>query len=154
MRTRIGAIALAALFPISSFAVDDAIKDQIEARQSIMNIYGFSMGTLGAMAKGKMDYDAKLASAAAGNLHLASQMDGSMMWAPGTDNSVSELKDLTSAKPEGWSQYEKVSKIGDDFDAAAAKLAAEAGNGLDALRASIGGVGKTCKGCHDITKAK
>jgi len=129
-------------------------EDMIEARQSVMRLYGFSMGTLGAMAKGKMPYDAEKAAAAASNLKLMTQIDGSSMWAPGTDNSVPAFKDLTEAKPDGWKRYPEVSKIDEEFTAAVMKLADSAGNGLDALRADIRGVGKGCKGCHDISKAK
>jgi len=34
---------------------------QIKARQSVMQIYSFNLGQLGAMAKGEIKYDAKLA---------------------------------------------------------------------------------------------
>jgi len=155
MRNKFAAIALTLALPLSAMAdSDDPRVEVIEARQSIMHLYSFSMGTLGAMAKGRMEYDAEKAARAAKNLSLASQIDQSEMWVPGTDNSVEDLKDVTEAKPDGWANYEKVSKINGDFKMAALKLEAEAGKGLGALRGSIGGVGKGCKGCHDITKAK
>lgn len=154
MKKKIASLALALTLPVSVMAGDDPREDMIEARQSIMHLYGFSMGTLGAMAKGKIEYDADKASEAAKNLHIATQLSQNSMWAKGTDNSIEDLKDITKAKPDGWAQYEKLAVIGEKFSVAAEKLAAEAGNGLGALRANIGGVGKACKGCHDISKAK
>ena len=35
-----------------------------------------------------------------------------------------------------------------DLEAASKTLSAEAGNGLDALKGSLGAAGKTCKACH------
>lgn len=154
MKKLLATIGIALILPVTAYAVDDAVKDQIETRQAIMSIHGYYMGKLGAMAKGKMPYDAELAARAANNMLATSKIDSQDLWSPGTDNSVPELADLTSAKPEGWSEYEKLSKISTDFNAALADLAANAGTSLDALRGSIGGVGKSCKGCHDIAKAK
>jgi cytochrome c556 len=145
---------IAFALPTMSIAADDPVKDIIEARQSVMNLYAYSMGTLGGMAKGKIEYNAEVAAAAAKNLQLVDQLDQASMWPEGSHNGVDAYKDLTKAKPEGWSEYPKLAKISEDLSAAAEKLAANAGNGLDALRANIGAVGKTCKGCHDIAKAK
>jgi cytochrome c556 len=154
MKKIIFTITLSLIFPLSSMAAGDPLEDMIKARQSVMILYGFHMGTLGAMAKGKIEYNAEAAAAAAKNIHLTTQLNTRAMWAPGTDNSVPALKDLTKAKPEAWSEWEKLSKIDSDFKAAAEKLAGTAGNGLDALRADLGAVGKTCKGCHEVAKAK
>jgi len=95
-----GQLAAACVVALSlaggSVAAADGPHDKaIKARQAMFQLYSFSIGTLGGMAKGKIEYNAE-----------------------------------------------------------AAVLAAEAGNGLDALRAAIGDVGKSCKGCHDEYRAK
>jgi len=40
------------------------------------------------------------------------------------------------------------------FVTASTTLAENAGGGLDALRANIGALGASCKGCHDTYRAK
>jgi cytochrome c556 len=154
MKKLLATLSIAILLPTSAYAVDDAIKSKIETRQAIFTIYGHYMGILGAMAKGEMPYDAELAGAAANNMLNNSKFNSSDLWTPGTDNSVPGLEDLTNAKPEGWSEYEKLGEISAKLDAALVDFAASAGNGLDSLRGSIGSVGKNCKACHEIAKAK
>ena len=45
--------------------------------------------------------------------------------------------------------YPAIADAGKAYADAVNALAAEAGNGLDALRATIGDLGASCKGCHD-----
>ena len=52
-----------------------------------------------------------------------------------------------------WENLPDVVMKWEAFGAAATGLAAEAGNGLDALRAAIGPVGGTCGACHDAYRA-
>jgi cytochrome c556 len=116
-----------------------------------MQIYSFNLGILGAMAKGEAEYDAKLAGASANNLLAAAQMDNGAMWPQGSG--LDAYADKTSAKPEIWSTYPKTAEKHAVLTEAAVKMAAEAANGLDAVKANIGGIGKGCKGCHDDFRA-
>ena len=125
----------------------------IKARQAMYQLYSFSAGVLGDMAKGKIEYDAELARELAGNLNAAANLGQSAFWPAGSDNSNPEnLKNR--ALPKIWETFPAISENAQQLKDAAAVLAAEAGNGIDALRGSMGAVGKSCKGCHDEYRAK
>jgi cytochrome c556 len=134
-----------------SAQADKATEGAIKARQSLMQVYSFNLGKLGAMAKGEADYDADLAAALAKNLLAAAQMDNRLMWPQGSGNDAYAGK--TRALPAIWATYPKISEKSAALTAAVEKLAAEAGNGLDGIKANIGGVGGGCKGCHDDFRA-
>ena len=119
----------------------------IEARQGEMELRSFSAGPLFYMAKGEMPYDAEQAAKLANNLKVLLQLDIGAAWAAGTGNDKYPGK--TEAKPEIWSTYPEVAEHGKEYANAVNELAAVAGNGLDALRSKIGGLGDACKGCHD-----
>ncbi len=138
------------LCAVSSVAVaeDFPFKKQIVARQAFMQVYAYNLGLLGAMAKGEADYDAKIATGAAGNLLAAAKMDNSTMWPKGSDAEAPGLDGKTRAKTETWSTYPKVTEKHQDLTDALIEMAAVAGNGLDAVKSNMGAVGKGCKGCH------
>ena len=76
------AIALGAA-PSVAGEFDKAIK----ARKALMQVYAWNIGMLGAMAKGKMPYDADQAQAAANNLLAAVSMKNGPMWPKGSGTS-------------------------------------------------------------------
>ena len=129
-----------------SIADDSPFEAEIEARKAFMQVVKFNMGVLGGMARGKVDYDATAAETAAKNMHLLTQMNNTAMYPKGSDSK--SLPDETTAKPEIWSSA-KIGEIHGQWAKASATLAETAGKGLPELRANIGAVGKTCKGCHD-----
>jgi len=143
------ALGLALLTGSASVALaqDKSIERAVTARQSLMALNAFNIGPLGAMAKGEIPYDAKVASAAATNLSLLQQIDQSRMWPKGSD---SETIDKTRALPAIWEKYPDILTKHDDAAKAADALAAVAGNGLDALRGAIGTMGKACGACHEL----
>ena len=120
---------------------------QIKARQSVMQLYAFNLGILGAMAKGEAEYNAEQASTAAANLETLVNMNNGAMWPQGSDATANPGK--TRAKLENWTSYPKAAEFGMALKEAAAKMSGEAGNGLEALQAAIGPVGKSCGGCHE-----
>lgn len=128
-------------------AAKDPNINAIKARQGNMEIRAFNAGPLFAMAKGKMDYDAALASKLAGNLKLLLELDTSRDWPKGSDNKNYPKK--TTALPAIWTTYPEVGKYGKKYAAAVNEVNGVAGKGLDALRSKIGALGKSCKGCHD-----
>jgi cytochrome c556 len=138
-----------ALMAVQASAAD--FDSQIEARQAWMEVLGYNVGVLGAMTRGKMDYDADLASAAANNISLAAQMNNGSMWPQGSDM---DSHDDTVAKAALWANFGDAGKYLGDLKTASAALAGEAGNGLDALKGAFGPVGKTCSGCHKQFRAK
>ena len=124
---------------------------QIKARQAVMQLYAFNLGILGSMAKGAVEYDADQASIAADNLSALASMNIGAMWPQGSG--ITGNEGITWAKDENWTEYPKAAEKGKAFKDAAANMASEAGNGLDALRGAMGPLGGSCKGCHDAFRA-
>ena len=118
---------------------------EIKARQAHMQLYSYNLGILGAMAKGEVEYDAAAASAAAKNLAAVATMDQSSCWTPGTD---SESVEGNRALPAIWENIPDVIKISTAFAEATVALSETAGDGVEALQAGIGAVGKGCGDCH------
>lgn len=141
-----GAVTAAA--PVLADAIDDAIK----ARRGYYQVVSHNAGALFAMAKGDVEYNAEQATTHAKNLEMLSQMNNSTMWPAGSSNADRAGK--TRALPVIWSTFPAIGEKGKAFGAATAKLAASAGGGLDALRADIGALGASCKGCHETYRAK
>lgn len=150
--TKIGLTIIGLSFIIPAFAAKDPNLKLIKARQSEMQLRSFNAGPLFGMAKGKVEYNADLASMLANNLLLQTKLDMGRAWAEGTDNVA--YKGKTAALPESWSTYPKVAEKGKAFKKAVKELAAVAGNGLDALKPKVSALGKSCKGCHDDFREK
>ena len=145
---------LLSLAPFVTSAQDASnFEKQIEARQSFMRVYAFNLGLLGSMAKGETSYDAQLATDAAENLLANAKMKNSAMWPAGSDADAEGLKDKTWAKAVIWSNFAEVGEKHQALTDALTTMAAEAGNGLDAVRANMGAVGDGCKGCHESFRA-
>ncbi len=117
----------------------------VKARQAHMSLNGFNIGVLAGMARGKVDYDAEAASAAAKNLAALAGMDQSRYWEPGTD---SDSLAGTRALPAIWANPEDVASKAAALADATAALAGTAGDGLEALQAGLGPVGQACGACH------
>ncbi len=142
--------AIAAIIAMTAALADEhQFADEIQARQSLMQVYRFNLGLLGSMAKGDREYDADLAAAAASNLLAVANMKNAAMWPAGSSEDGEGLAGVTFAKAENWSNYPLVAEKHQALRAALETMAAEAGNSLDAVRANIGAVGKGCKGCHE-----
>jgi cytochrome c556 len=135
------AMALTLAVPAQAqFAKPD---DAIKYRKASFNVMATHFGRLGAMANGRLPYDAK---AAADNAELVTTMS-KLPWAAfgeGTD------KGETRAKPEIWKESAKYKEAADKMQAEMAKLnvAAKAGN-VEALKAAFGPAAASCKTCHD-----
>ena len=69
------------------------------------------------------------------------------LWPEGSDL-VATQHDGTRAKAVIWEDVDTFLMGFADLEAASKTLSAEAGNGLDALKGSLGAAGKTCKACH------
>ena len=118
-------------------------EDAIKYRKASFTVMSAHFGRLGAMANGRVPYDAK---AAAENAEVVSAL-AKLPWAAfgeGTD------KGETRAKPEIWKESAKFKEASDKMVAEVGKLntAAKAGN-LDALKAAFGPAAASCKACHD-----
>lgn len=146
------AASIVALLLSSAVLAEGPHDKAIKARQAIFQLYLYNIGVLSGMAKGKVEYDATLATEAATNLQLASSLGQSTLWPAGSDNGNADNA-RTRALPAIW-EKPGIADKGKALSDAVAVLASEAGNGLDSLKASIGDVGGACKGCHDDYRAK
>lgn len=118
-------------------------EDAIKYRKASLSVMSAHFARLGAMANGRVPYDAK---AAADNAEVVSAL-AKLPWAAfgeGTD------KGDTRAKPDIWKESAKFKEASDKMVAEVGKLntAAKAGN-LDALKAAFGPAAASCKACHD-----
>lgn len=145
--TRLCLLIVGLTLTAPGFAAQDPLKNAIKARQGEMQLRAFNVGPLFAMAKGKIDYDAAMASKLAGNLKLLLDLDASRHWPKGSD--IDNYMGDTTALPEIWTTYPEIGNYGKKYAQAVNELAAEAGNGVEALKSKIGPVGDSCKGCHD-----
>lgn len=124
-------------------------EDAVKYRQSALSVMGTHFGRLGAMANGKVPFDAKVA---ADNAQLVAVM-ARLPWAgfgPGTD------KDPRSkAMSEVWTEQAKFQAASEKLVAEADKMAAATKTGnLDALKTSFGSTADSCKSCHDVFRNK
>ncbi|TCL09313.1 cytochrome c556 [Shimia isoporae] len=137
--------AAALTFVGATAFADGHIDHAIKARQAQMQLYAFSLGTLGGMAKGEIEYNAEMASAAADNLAALTMMNQSAYWPQGSD---SGSNDKSRAKADMWANFPDVMSKGQALGEAAVAMKAAAGTDLDALRGAIGPVGAACQACH------
>ena len=135
-------------------SADEALEKAVKARQSVMQIYAFYLGKLGAMAKGEAEYDAEMASTFATNLHTVATMNNGAMWPQGSGVDNPDLADKTAAKPEIWSTYPEVAEKSKALGAALESMVAVAGDGQEALGGAMGPVGQACGGCHKPFRVK
>jgi cytochrome c556 len=139
-----GLIAVAAPASAQFAKPEDAIK----YRQSALFVMSQHFGRVGAMANGRVPFDAKVA---AENAEVVAEM-AKLPWAafgPGTD------KGNTKAKPEIWTDSAKFKEHSDKLVADTAKLAAAAKTGnLDNLKTAFGATAGSCKACHDAFRAQ
>ncbi|BAQ71053.1 cytochrome c [Rhodovulum sulfidophilum] len=141
--TRVTIFALAAAAATLAHAAD-ATDPAVKARQEAMETIGKNMKSIADMAKGKADFDAQAAGAAAAVIaETADKVPG--LFETRADDPESE------AKPAIWDDF-------GDFTEKSEALQAAAGSAdmasLDALRNSVGEIGRTCKSCHDDYRVK
>ncbi|MDT9000063.1 cytochrome c [Paucibacter sp. APW11] len=123
--------------------------DAIEYRQSGFTILATHFKRVSMMAQGKTPFDAKLAAEntavmmAVAKLPFSAFPEGSTTGHP------------TAARAEIWKEADKFREASEKMISEVAKLdaAARAGN-LDQIKAAVGGVGQSCKACHDSYKDK
>ena len=118
-------------------------EDAVKYRKAGFTLMAAHFGRLGAMAQGKVPFDAKLAADNADVLAVVSKLPYAG-FVEGSD------KGETRAKPEIWKESAKFKEAADKNQAEMAKLVAAAKTGnLDNLKAAFGSAAPTCKACHD-----
>src|SRR5260221_8216096 len=136
--------AVLAASAASLFMLDAAAQAKpevlVKQRQAAMTLQGKYMGPLGAMAQGKVPYDAKIVQRNAGFLEALSQMP----W-DGFDASTKGEK--SAALPAIWEKAGEFKQAGERLQNEAAKLVQVSKGGDEAaVKAQIGAVGKSCGG--------
>ena len=135
--------AVAVTVSVPAMAQFQKPEDAVKYRKAAFTVMGAHFSRVGAMANGRVPFDAAMA---AENAALA-EMVAKLPWAgfgPGTD------KGDTRAKPEIWTEQAKFNAGADKMQAELAKLSAAAKTGnLDAVKTAFGAAGQTCKACHD-----
>jgi cytochrome c556 len=118
-------------------------EDAIKYRKAAFTVMAAHFGRIGAMADGKVPFDAAAVQA---NAEIATMMSKLPYTAfgPGTDTGD------TRAKPNVWSDNAKFTAAATKMQEEMAKLnvAAKSGN-LGQIKAAFGPVGGACKACHD-----
>lgn len=115
----------------------------IEYRKSAMFLIGQHFGRLGAMANGRVPFDAKAAADNAAVVEFVSRLPWPA-FGEGTD--LGETK----AKPAIWKEMPQFREKAQQMQDAVAKLNAAAKTGdLAQLKAAFGPTAQTCKACHD-----
>ena len=145
-------IAAAALFTSLSapaLAQFQKPEDAVKYRKAALTVMGTHFGRIGAMANGRVPFDAK---AAQENADVVAEM-AKLPWAgfgAGTDKGAP-----TKALPAVWAEQAKFKDHSDKLQAEATKLAAAAKTGnLDNVKTAFGATAGTCKACHDNFRSK
>ena len=144
---KLASLALAlsvAAFALPASAQFAKAEDAIKYRQSALFVMQQNFGRIAAMAAGRAPFDAKVAADSA----AVADFVGKLPWAAfgeGTDKGRDNR-----AKPEIWTDKAKFNEYADKMQAEMAKLnaATKTGN-LDNIKATMAGVGGSCKTCHD-----
>jgi cytochrome c556 len=119
-------------------------EDAIKYRKSVLTVMGNHFGRIGAMANGKVPFDAKAVQA---NAELVATLS-MLPWSAFGDDTKTGGE--TRAKPEIWAEMDKFKAAQTKMQDEVAKLnvAAKTGN-PDQIKAAFGDAGKSCKACHD-----
>jgi cytochrome c556 len=139
------AAALTALPAVAQFAKPE---DAIKYRKSSLFVMGQHFGRIGAMAQGRVPFDAKAAADNAAVVEVMSKLH----WAAFTEGTD---KGETRAKPEIWKDAAKFKEAQDRFMTESLKLSVAAKSGkLEDLKTATAAVGGACKNCHDNFREK
>lgn len=133
-------------FSIPASAQFAKAEDAVKYRQSSFSVMGTHFSRLGAMANGKVPFDAKIAEE---NAELVATLAKLPLAAFGAGTEGGK------AKANIWQEQAKFKEHGDKLVEETAKLAVAAKTGdIEKLKASFGAAAATCKACHDSYKNK
>ncbi|KAB2891140.1 MAG: cytochrome c [Burkholderiaceae bacterium] len=121
-------------------------EDAVKYRQGALFVMGQHFSRLGAMANGRVPFDAK---AAQENADVVADM-AKLPWAgfgAGTEGG--------KANAAIWKEQAKFKEHAEKLEAESVKLAAAAKTGnLDNLKTAFGSAANSCKACHDAYRNK
>ena len=146
LKSTLGAGVAAAVIATATIAGSHSGKDMdpaVAARHAQMQMIGYSIGILGAVAKGEMEFDAAMVNSAAANINSLAMLDRTTLWIEGTEQGAAHG---SRAKAEIWSDPDGFAKEFDALAAAAEPLMTAAD--VDAVRANMQALGGSCSACH------
>ena len=141
------ALALGSGYTLTAFS---QVKPDVlvKQRQAAMTLQGKYFGPMGGMAAGKVPYRADVVTYNASLLDALSRM-------PWDGFAESTKGEKSAALPAVYSDPAKFKAAQDRFqDAVQALVKVSTGSDETAIKAAIGGVGKTCGGCHQDFREK
>lgn len=116
----------------------------VDARHAQMQVIGYSIGILGATAKGEMDFNSDMVDSAAQNIATMASLNRASLWIEGTEQGT---VDDTRAKAEIWSDPEGFNAGFEKLKAAASAIVGA--SDAAAVGAGMGDLGGACKACHE-----
>lgn len=123
-------------------------KKATELRQSVFKLLASNIGPIGAMARGKMPMDKAVVEKNATRINQLSLMITDYMAADTRKFDVN-----TQALAKSWTDTSLLSKKANALTMASANLMEVVKSGdNNAIKKAIGGIGRTCGGCHDDFK--
>jgi cytochrome c556 len=137
----LAAVAFTALPAAAQFAKPD---DAVKYRKSAFTVMGTHFSRIGAMAQGRVPFDAGTAQANADVVAVMSRLPfaGFVEGTAGTDKGT--------PKATVWTQRAQFDERAKSMQDAVGKLQAASRSGsLDQVRAAFGEAAGTCKSCHD-----
>jgi cytochrome c556 len=144
MQTTFFKLAMAISLCATSALAADATDPAVVAQKTLMKTFGGAAKTLGEMAGGASAFDAAAAQAAKDAL-VAGAADIAMKFEKAGNDPASE------ASPAIWTNW-------DDFMTKAKAMGDAAGAldvaSLDGIKAGMGAIGASCKGCHTTYRVK
>jgi cytochrome c556 len=151
--SRTNILLIAVLLAMSSLASAELDQEQaeraVETRQSVLHLMAWNMAPLGAMARGRMDFDAERVETNAGRLVALTQMLSDAFAADTRNNQVeTEALDVIWEQPEDFAV-----KVEASIEASKRLLDIAATGDEGAMREAIGNLGSTCGSCHDDFRA-
>jgi len=142
-------LATLAALTLPAWAQFQKPEDAIKYRQGAFRVMAEHFGRIGAMANGRVPFDAKVAQENMAIVDVLHTLPFTAFPA-GSDKGAP-----TRAKPEVWKDSARFKAAHDKLDAEMAKLQSAVKSGsLDGIKAVFGGVGGACKGCHDDFRAE
>lgn len=148
MKVPFTALALGATLLVASGTASAQFQkpeDAVKYRQSVMSVMASHFSRIGAMANGRVPFDAKTVQDNAALVETLSKLP----W-PAFGPESEKATNPNKAKPEIWKEQAKFKESADKMVAEVAKLnaASKTGN-LDQIKAAFGGAAASCKACHD-----
>ena len=118
-------------------------EDAIKYRKAAFTVMSNHFGRIGAMANGRVPFDAQVAAENAALIESLSKLPFTA-FGSGTD------KGDTRALPAIWSEQGAFKQAADKMQSEVGKLAAATKTGnLDSVKAAFGSAAQSCKACHD-----